>query len=392
VSRSGSPSPVLPRGTLSNADAIITPNEANPRHGIGIIVERFFADGGANTVSIRSHDTFGGEQSFGAQRLLISHAGLARWQSFELLLRILNANTISRIVCIPFFPDDLVSAICLKELFTCPLCIYVMDGNNIGAHGIPDELFREALVKAELRLAISPEIRDAYEKKFGVPFFVLPPLVQREHILTEPVLPEAVFLERRAGALVGNVWSQKWLERLRATTRAAGVRLSWYGNTNANWLSYSQDELEADGITIEGFLPEEYLIEKLRWHPFAVIPSGSLDEQDDRPELARLSLPSRIPYLAAVANLPLLVLGHPETAAGHFVQRFGLGLVSPYHGRALHAAVEQLTTPEEQIRCRKHAAENACAFTMENPGKWLWKSLAKGGPIDDRFELLMPKA
>src|SRR4029078_2745199 len=128
-----------------------TPNEANPRHGIGIIVERFFVQY-PNTLSIRSHNSFGGDQKFGTQRLLISHAGLARWESYQMFLRILNGSTIRRIVCIPFFPDDLISAICLKELFNVPLCIYVMDDNNIGAHGIPDDLFREALGKAQLRL------------------------------------------------------------------------------------------------------------------------------------------------------------------------------------------------------------------------------------------------
>jgi hypothetical protein len=308
-----------------------------------------------------------------------------------LLLGILNGGTIRRIVCIPFFPDDLVTAICLRELFNAPLCIYVMDDNNIGAHGIPDDLFREALSKAQLRLGISPEIRDAYEQKFGFPFFVLPPLVERENILSEPVLPEAAFLERRAGALVGNVWSQQWLERLRATVRAAGIKVNWYGNTSAPWLHYTQGELAADGITVEGFLREEDLIEKLRWHPFALIPSGSLDEHDDRPELARLSLPSRIPYLAAIANLPMIVLGHSDTAAGHFVKRFGLGRVSAYDGTELRRVAELITTPEEQIRCRKNAAQRAGAFTMERPGEWLWDSLAKGTPADDRFERLMPK-
>ena len=238
---------VLPPRALLEADAIITPNEANPRHGIGIIVERFFGSD-PNTLSLRSQNTFGGEQSFGTQRLLISHAGLARWESYQLLLRILNASTIHRIVCTPFFPDDLIMAICLKELFNAPLCIYVMDDNNIGAHGISDDLFREALGKAQLRLGISPKSARLTSESFGHPFFVLPPLVQPENILTKPVLPEAAFLEKRAGALIGNIWSQKWLERLRAAVRAAGVKLDWYGNTNANWLHYSAEDSLPTGL------------------------------------------------------------------------------------------------------------------------------------------------
>lgn len=380
---------ILPNSAMTAADVIITPNEANQRHGIGIIVERFF---GAfpNVLSIRSQDSFGGEQPFGAHKLRVSHAGLARWESYELLLKILHGSTVRRIVCIPFFADDLITAICLKELFAVPLCIYVMDDNNIGAHGIPDALFAEALSKADLRLGISPEIRDAYAAKFRVPFHVLPPLVEREHVLTSPVLPEAAITERRPGALIGNVWSQQWLDRLRHTLRGSGVKLDWYGNINATWLAYAPEELAADGIRTVGFLPEEDLIERLRWHPFAVIPSGSLDDHDDRPELARLSLPSRIPYLAAVANLPLIVLGHPETAAGHFVKRFQIGMVCPYEPAALHDAALRICNLEEQWFFRRNAAEKGSAFILENPGQWLWDSLSKGAPVDDRFERLMP--
>jgi hypothetical protein len=379
----------LPRHALTAADVVITPNEANERHGIGIIVERFF---GAfpDVLSLRSQDSFGGEQNFGAYQLRVSHAGLARWESYEDLLRILNGSTLQRIVCIPFFADDLITAICLKELFNVPLCIYVMDDNNIGAHGIPDELFAEALSKARLRLGISPEIRDAYSRKYNLPFYVLPPLVERAHLLAEPRVPEAAITERRPGALIGNIWSQQWLERLRHALRGSGVKLHWYGNITASWLHYSKEELEADGITTIGFLPEEDLIQQLRWHPFAVIPSGSLDDHDDRPELARLSLPSRIPYLAAVAHLPLIVLGHPETSAGHFVNRFQIGLTCPYEPAALREAALRTCDLEQQWIFRRNAAEKGSAFVLDHPGQWLWDSLAKGAPMDDRFERLMP--
>jgi hypothetical protein len=304
----------------------------------------------------------------------------------------LNGSTVKRIACIPFFPDDLITAICLKELFGAPLCIYVMDDNNIGAHGIQDELFAEALGKASLRLGISPEIRDAYARKFQFPFYVLPPLVERDHVLNTPILPEAAITEKRPAALIGNVWSQRWLDRLRETLRGSGVKLHWYGNIKASWLHYSAADLEKDGITTVGFLPEEDLIERLRWHPFAVIPSGSLDEHDDRPELARLSLPSRIPYLAAVANLPLIVLGHPQTAAGHFVNRFQIGLVCPYDSSALRDAARRICDIDEQRFFRRNAAEKGSALVLDHPGQWLWESLVRGAPVDDRFEKLLPAA
>src|SRR5262249_21760445 len=117
------------------------------------------------------------------------------------------------------------------------------------------------LNKARLRLGISPEIRDAYSEKFGVPFFVLPPLIERALLPTEPLASPG--RARRAGALVGNLWSQKWLDRLRETVRRSGLTLEWYGNTGAAWLRYSADELAADGIIPVGFLPEQELVSRL---------------------------------------------------------------------------------------------------------------------------------
>ena len=379
----------LKRAALTEADGIITPNEATDRHGIGIIVERFFGEF-PNTLSVRSQDSFGGEQNFGTEKLRISHLGLARWESYERMLRLLNGSTVRRILCIPFFPDDLITAICLKEIFNAPLCIYVMDDNNIGAHGIPDHLFAEALAKARLRLGISPEIRDAYQAKFGELFHVLPPLVESRWLSELPPAKNFPF-QTDTAVLIGNVWSQKWLERLRLALRGSGLKVHWYGNTGAKWLNYSSEDLARDGISSFGFIPENELVARLRSYPFALIPSGSLDQNDDRPELARLSLPSRIPYLAGVAHLPLIVLGSPETAAGNFVRHFDVGIVCSYSPEALRGAAAEICKADCQARFRRKAAALGPAFTLENAGQWIWDSLANGAPLDDRFERIMPR-
>ena len=379
----------LPRAVLTGAEAIVTPNEVNEKHGIGIIMERFFG-GDENVLSLRSQNSFRGEQRFGARQLEVSHAGLARWESYERLLHLLNGSTVRRVLCVPFFADDLITAICLKELFEAPLCVYVMDDNNVGAHGIPDHLFREALQKAGLRLGISPEIRDAYAVKYGLPFHVLPPLVEEEAVQRTVEMPDPEFLRDRIGVLIGNVWSQKWLERLRLALKASGLKVHWYGNTKATWLNYSAEQLAADGIQTMGFVPENELLARLKRYPYAIIPSGSLDEHDDRPELARLSLPSRIPYLMGTTNVPLVVMGHAETAAARFVRRFLIGGICSYEGQALREMVESVCGVEEQQLLRRNAAENAPKFALANAGRWIWDSLEKGSPVDERFEELLP--
>lgn len=380
----------LPFGALSGADAVITPNEVNEKHGTGVILRRFFPDS-SNILSIRSQSHYGSEQIFGAARIQIAHAGLSKEQSLDRMRYCLNGSTVRRILSVPYNSDDLVSAIALKTMFNVPLCTYLMDDNNIGSHGISDELMREALEKSQLRLAISPEFRDAYEAKYGGRIYLLPPLVNGSLLQTTPAVPENDYLRNFTGVLLGNVWSQQWLERLRATVKAAGIHLHWYGNTKASWLKYTPEQLEQDGITNCGFIPEDELIRRLKTYPYAIIPSGSLDEQDDRPEIARLSQPSRMPYLMAVANIPMVVLGSPETAAARFVKRFQVGNVSPYEGPSLRQAVESICQVEEQWFFRRNAAEKGAFFSLDDPGKWIWDSLAKGEPVDQKFEHLMPR-
>src|SRR5262249_44145733 len=126
------------------------------------------------------------EHSLQARQLCLAHKWLSRPQSFERVLHALNGNTIGRVLCVPFHSDELITAIALKELFNAPLCTYIMDDNNICARGIPDELMREALAKSNLRLAISPEMRDAYENKYNLKFWVLPPVVRINGMHFEP--------------------------------------------------------------------------------------------------------------------------------------------------------------------------------------------------------------
>ena len=46
-----------------------------------------------------------------------------------------------------------------------------------------------------------------------------------------------------------------------------------------------------------------------------VVPSGTFEGEDSHRFVARLSLPSRLPYLAATAGTPVIIVGHPDTAA-----------------------------------------------------------------------------
>ena len=374
----------LPRRALRDADAIITTNEVSDRHGTGVILRRIFG-GSPNVLSIRSTRLYP-DHALGKEQACFGHEALTRSESFEQVLRVLNGSTVKRVLCVPFLPDELITAIVLKELFNAPLCVFVMDDNNIHAHGIPDELMREALEKASLRLAISPELRDAYEQKYSLKFWVVPPVVDERALQTTPRLPSGPEAQARRGVLIGSIWSRNWLQLLRKTIKESGLQVDWYGNAKAPWLEVTSEELKRDGIFDCGFVPESELTAKLKEYLYAVVPSGTLDQADDRPEIAQLSLPTRMPYLLAGSNTPIIVLGSPKTAAARFLTRFEVGKVCPYEATALQEAVRRISQPEAQLAFRAAAAAQSRLFSAKGLADWIWQSLERGEPCDERFE------
>jgi FkbM family methyltransferase len=374
----------LPRGAIRDADAIVTTNEVSDHHGTGVILRRIFGRS-ANILSIRSTDLYP-NHALGEAQLCFGHEDLSRPQSFARVLAALNGSTVGRVLCVPFLADELITALALKELFNTPLCIFLMDDNNIHARGIPDELMREALGKATLRLAISPELRDAYEQKYNFKFWICPPVVDEQAVRTNPQMPPRESAQPAAGVLIGSIWSRKWLHLLRRTIKQAGLQVHWYGNTKAPWLKVTPEELRQDGIIDCGFLPEAELTAKMDQYLYALVPSGTLDENDDRPEIARLSLPTRLPYLLAASNTPVVVLGSPNTGAARFVERFNIGMTCPYEPAALLQALGQICQPDQQLALRSSAAARSSLFSAKGLADWIWQSLEQGQPCDERFE------
>jgi len=376
----------LPSDLMCNADVIITSNEINDRHGTGVILNRVFK-GEKNLLSIRASN-FYKEQTLNSAHVCISQTGLTRAQSFAKTFFSLNGTTVKRVLCVPYLADDLVTAVALKEMFGARICTFVMDDNNIYSRGIPDDSMRELLAKSDLRLAISPQMRDEYEKKFKSRFWIVPPLVGSHIINRQAHFPTAEILRSGTGILVGNIWSSQWLQMLVALMKQTGLKLHWFGNAAASWLKTSKEELNAAGIVDCGFIPETELAQKMKEYPFAVIPSGTLDDRDDRPGMALLSLPSRMPYLLSSMNMPMLVLGSPKTCAAQFVLRLKLGLVIDYDPAQYKSAIQEICQDHRQREFRESAVRNCPAFSAEGMATWIWDSLEQGRAMNDRFEKL----
>ena len=369
---------------LENADAIVAHIEVNDRHGVGVLIERLFGKQ-QKILSIRSKNFYEGRQTFGAKHVRISHERTSRDRVIQNVLRALDGATIHRIVCVPYFPDDVLTAIVLREIFNVPLCTYLMDDQNLAAAGIPDALLAELLEKSSLRLAISPELCSGYEQKYGHKMWFMPPLVPARSIAVK-----SNYESSGAPVIVGNIWGQRWVELLRATVGGSGIEIAWYNNGEFPWLPCSKEDLKRDGvIPREGRTSDDELIAILRQAKFVVVPSGVLDDTDDRRFIAQFSLPSRIPFIFATSHAPMLVLGNADTAAARFVTRSGIGVVAPYDRAAFLESVRRITDPVENRRMRDAAAALAPRYSDAGAAEWIWRSLARGEPADARFQQLL---
>jgi hypothetical protein len=175
-----------------------------------------------------------------------------------------------------------------------------------------------------------------YKAKYGHQIWLMPPVAPSRLMLDSAnELPE-IALRQRYPIIAGNIWGQHWLESLRATVRDSGLTLRWYNHGQFSGLPCSPQELAQDGIVPQpdGPIPDEKFVEILRQAPFVVLPSGTLDEYDDRRFIAQLNFPSRVPFIIATSHAPILVLGNPQTAGAQIVTRLGLGVSAPYERQA----------------------------------------------------------
>lgn len=384
--------PARPPSRLpSPADLVITPCEVNEQHGTGTLLLRIFPDS-RSLISLRTSNFYDGTQRFGAGQLCLPLAQAAQPEISSWLKWYLTGVEIRRIICLPYLPADVIVALATKAMFDVPLCTYIMDDKNVCAEGISDDLMLELLRVSRLRLVIGPEMRDAYEDKYKLKFWVMPPLVPDNIIRRDPVPTPASDTSR--GVLLGNIWGQRWLELLRDTFRNTGYSVDWYCNQkNPAALDFDRAAMARDGVRLCPPIAEAELPQVLSRYAYAVVPTDTLDGESPPAvrAIAELSLPSRIPTMIATSHIPVLVIGHPATCASRFVKRFDLGEIAPYQADAVKAAIGRLLTPEQQNRIRARAAALSPQFSSCDSDKWIWRSLEAGQACDLRYESMMPR-
>jgi len=366
-------------------DLLITAIETNDHHGVGILLQRMFARG-EDFVCLRTTSQHGGHEPFGSNHHELCSRFLTDAETELHLRAILALYRIRRILVVPYYREEFVHGVLAKRLTGAPLCTYLMDDQNIFAPLVPDLRVKELLAASDLRLGISPEMCAVYSEKFEVPVHLLPPLAEpTSGYLPNYWQPEPD--ETPLCAMLGNVWTDRRFTELRRLVQAAGLHVHWYGNgPKANWLTGSVEDWEADGIEPMGYLPEEDLVAALASYPFVLVPSGSLDADDDNPAFSRLSLPSRLVFLHARTDTPVLLLGSPETAAGRFISTIGSGLCSRHEQADFARCTKALCDHALREQLRANIRRHAPSMSMPDAGNWIWNSLANQGPLPAAFD------
>jgi hypothetical protein len=265
-----------------------------------------------------------------------------------------------------------------------------MDDQNVTIPAIPDSLMREFLDRCDLRLTTHSEMREAYESKYGLKFYLLPAVVPARLISTSVSQPEPELVRERTAALVGSIWGRTWFDRLKTVISDSGLACHWFGNHQNPAFRISAEELVEAGIQARGVVSEEVLADQLRRFPFAIVPTGTLDENDDAAWASSLSLPGRILFVLATSNTPIILLGSSKTPAAKLIEHFRIGVRCDYTAESFLSAVHRVIEPECQAEMRANAVRIAPKLSAEGVGDWIDRSLELGRARDDRFEQLMP--
>ena len=364
---------------------VVTHAELSARHGTGALLVRILG-AEQNLMAFHSREFFK-THDMEVAAFPVNHSGGPLGAGRKRVRQLLKGKAIGRILCVPFYEDEVHSALAAQAHTGAPLALYIMDDQNIHVKEISDSLMRTLIQRAKICFAISPALCAAYQEKYQHRFWFVPPVADPG--LFVPVDYHFIPNSPPHGILIGNLWSSQTLSQFRETIRLTGLRIDWFGNAGKPFVALDPEELAKEGIFLRSHVPEKTLVENARTADFAVIPAGTLDGADTHDWLARASLPSRIVYLMATANVPMIVMGHRETAAARFVNDLGLGAVCDYSPASFRSAVQSVTNHVASAQIRIRAAELSPTFSSKGLSTWLWESMSLGRPISDRFEALL---
>ena len=371
-----------------DADLVVMANEISFAHGTGVLMSRVL-DEAPPYILFRAFDHWGGQQvveplaDFVLHRFSQAHRTIAQFIAARLA-----SFRVRRILAIAYTREDVVMALAAKALTGAPLAIWIMDDNCVLNEGIPADLMRDLVALADARFVISDAMRAVYESTFGLPFWVLPPLVARRFIRSAPSPVPA--RDTPQGCIVGNIWHQAWLEGALAAFDGLGVPIEWYTSSDdLHFLTFTERRLAAAGIRIVNGLTHDEIAQRIVASSFVLTPSFSGTETDGHAAaIGRLSLPSKMPFVTASAGVPFLVLANAHSGAADYVRRFDLGEAVPYDPATAREAVARLAILEVQQAIRERSAALAPSLDVTGLYDFIGEAAANRALPDDRLETL----
>lgn len=372
----------------SDLTLLLMPNEVNGAHGTGILAHRLLRDVWPLGV-VRTFNHYDGTCLLKCPDLLLPNGTAGREEIFRLASECFSPGQIKQVVCIPWYAQEIMLAIALKQIFGTRFVLYLMDDNCLYTGYLSPDLMEEAILAADVVFTISPEMQNEYQSRFRRKLWILPPILEQSLLL--PPGADANRAEPGVrGVIVGNIWRQSSLDELCRALIGSGLSLDWYCNqASPVWLELDTTALAEAGITFHPPLPEAELVQVLRRAPYAVLPSSSLIGDDPSQNIGRLSLPSRVPFIAASAGTPIIVLGSDRTSAGAFVKHFGLGMAAAYEPEAIAAAAATVSDPAFRTQVTETARRIGPVFSSVGVAAWMFKAAELGRPPDHRFEELV---
>lgn len=379
------------RGTRQ-ADLVVMANEISFAHGTGVLMSRILEEA-PPYVLFRAFDHWGGNQvveplaDFVLHRFSQTHQTVAQFIASRI-----SSFDVRFILTIAYTREDVIMAIAAKALTGAPMAIWIMDDNCLLNDGIPKQLMQDLVSLADARFVISDAMREVYESHYGLPFWVLPPLVARRFIRSEPSLPP----ERAApqGCIVGNIWHQAWLEDTVGAFTGLGILIEWYTSSDdLHFLKFTEQGLAKAGIRIVSGLTHDEIARRVVQASFVLTPSFSGTETDGHAAaIGRLSLPSKMPFVTASAGVPFLVLANASSGAADYVRRFDLGEVVRYDSTAAREAVARLSKREAQQAVRQRSAAIAESLDVSGLYGFLVEAAMGRSLPEDRIEVVFSSA
>jgi hypothetical protein len=165
---------------------VVSPCEINSRHGTGLLIKYLVKDF-SEVATVNSISCYNDDRIPSRIHHYLPKQSMSRAEIYDQVFNWFCGSPPKEAYVVPYFESDMLIALALNDLFKTKICLHVMDDNCLFSNAIQLDVAAETIEKSTLVLAISPEMKQAYEQRFGKRIWLLPPIVPDHLIATDPI-------------------------------------------------------------------------------------------------------------------------------------------------------------------------------------------------------------